>query len=252
MNNNASSASYGYPTQDRAGVLPAALKMAFEQKITGYYELISFLMGQRAFDGCPALQFMMQSLAPTGFYPRVWQAKNLGELQDLARLYSDCTGFRLDLSYFLMESLGYGLSLTNEPPQLCGISEAPSENIAAEETIPYGAARWDHHWSEDEKRQRITSLIEITHENEKRSGVCAQHPVCTSVTDHNFAIAAELCRMRPGATGALWYVVYGAEGEILSTGMLGALCLGDISEVPRSEVIQVAPRLVSRIRLYWD
>lgn len=42
------------------------------------------------------------------------------------------------------------------------------------------------------------------------------------------------------------------KGEILSTGMLGALCLGDISEVPRSEVIQVAPRLVSRIRLYWD
>lgn len=250
-----------------------ALKYAVASHITAYYELLAFLGRENAYDEAAPLKFMLASL--TGYYSRLWQIRTADEARALAAHFASSTGFRHDLTDYLFMSFAYAMNLISEAPVLPSSdaeTESDSRNASTvqEDVPPYGDGMqctpegekvaadggeiqaWNSRWPEDKKKSTLTSRIEVVRENERRLGVKVITVCCNAVTEHNFTLAADLHRIEPGATGALWYAAFDSEEYILSSGILGTICLDDVSQSPRSLLIPVPPSKVSSIRLYWD
>ena len=66
------------------------------------------------------------------------------------------------------------------------------------------------------------------------------------------SLTAELSRVDPDATGALFYAVYDREGRIADTAALGVMCYDDVSPLPRMAAVRVAPQDVAKILIFWE
>ena len=112
---------------------------------------------------------------------------------------------------------------------------------------------WDARWSDDRKRDFITSLITVNRSNERRLGVKCAGACCAGFTQYEVRIAAELSRCDdPYATGDLHYAIYGHDGRVIDTSSAGAICISDPSPLPRAVTVRTAPHLISSILLFWQ
>lgn len=139
---------------------------------------------------------------------------------------------------------------------MVGSEDSGNGDRAEEPQAVYGAVAqvppFDSRWSEEEKCRFLTSLVEVNRDNERRLGMKVSHPACVGVGKFDFRLTAELSRVDPDATGALFYAVYDREGRIADTAALGVMCYDDVSPLPRMAAVRVAPQNVAKILIFWE
>lgn len=247
---------------------PEILRKHIQSTPLPFAQLLVNLGADDAFDATPQLRFLFQALSMSGFYRTLCSARTAGEVEELARDFTTLTAFRPRFVNYLFRSFAYALKLSDEIP----VAPAPDDFIAgstpsvdadsaaaADPAVDYaapsstGSACWDARWSDDRKRDFITSLISVNRSNERRLGVKCAGACCTGFTQYEVRIAAELSRCNdPYATGDLHYAIYGHSGQVLDTGSAGAICFSDPSPLPRAVTVRTAPNLISSILLFWQ
>lgn len=246
---------------------PEALKLIIRGGNPSFPMLLMGLNRQGVLAGYSPLQYMLQALAPSGYYRPLMAAMDMAEVERLSAQFAGLTGFRRRLTDYLFRSFAYALELTDVCPQVpssddSGTTEEDAEGVA-EPHAEYGAqnrengavaevAQWNPRWSIGEKTRFLTSLINVNRENERRLGMTVSVPSCSSVGSYDFRLTAELRRSEPRATGALFYAVYDRDGRLLVTEPLGVMCFDDVSVLPRQQTVAIEPSRVGRIELYWD
>jgi|GEM_PF-1420721 hypothetical protein len=233
-----------------------------------FAQLLVNLGADDAFDATPQLRFLFQVLSMSGFYRRLCAARTVGETDELARDFAALTAFRPRFVSYLFRSFAYAMELTDEIPEAplsddytAGATTAADAGAAtaAEPETGYTLSPssdttcWDARWSDDRKRDFLTSLITVNRSNERRLGVKCAGACCAGFTQYEVRIAAELSRCDdPYATGDLHYAIYGHDGRVIDTGSAGAICISDPSPLPRAITVRTAPHLISSILLFWQ
>lgn len=239
---------------------PVILKKIIATREVNFPELLVRLAREGVFTVSSPLQYMLQALPASGFFRPLMLAEDVGTVDVMAADFSRLTGFREEYSSYMFRSFAYAIGVCTVAPEYpCINSDSEREgSCSAEDPSQVYASgdmtckAWNRHWTEDEKKEFLTALVETCRGNERRLGVRVGRAVCVGVSEYNFRITAELSRQEPGATAALYYAVYGREGEILDTAVLGVLCYDDVSPLPRMAVVPVPPDKVGRILLFWD
>lgn len=237
---------------------PETLKRLMARGLFSFPEMLVAINREGGFGEFPPLQYMMQALPASGFLRPVMSAESLAEIDRLASDFMRLTGFRLDCCLYLFRCFGYASGLMAEAPVPPVIDSQDSGNggVAEEPQTVYGDATelppLDSRWSEEEKCRFLTSLVEVNRDNERRLGMKTSTPACVGVGKFDFRLTAELSRVEPDATGALYYAVYDREGRIADTAALGVMCYDDVSPLPRMATVRVAPQDVAKILIFWD
>lgn len=237
---------------------PETLRRLVGKGFFNFPELLVALSREGVLRSFPPLQYMVQALPGSGFLQPLLVAESLAEVERMAADFARLTGFREDCVAYLFASFAYAEGLQTAPPLIPSLTVenkgAGDEAVACEPQADYGSGGlpdWDHRWSDEEKCRFLSGLIEVNRENERRIAMKVAAPACVEAGKFNFRLTAELSRMEPGATGALFYAVYDREGHVADLGKLGVMCYDDVSPQPVAAVVTVAPRMVSRIYLYW-
>lgn len=257
---------------------PEALKKIFA---AGDVPFPALLVGLSRYGGWlefPPLQYMVQALPVSGFFRPLMNVTSRGELEKLAADFAGLTGFRRDAVGYLFGSFAYALGLRVDVPRVPAadvsvdrgtVEDVTTDKVVSEASVSYGEDEaggdkpeetevvgklpgWNSRWTAGEKARFLTSLISVNHENERRNAMRVLAPACVSVETYNFKLTAELRRVAPRASGALFYAVYGRDGNLLATASLGVMCYDDVSVLPREAVINIPPESVAAIVLYWD
>lgn len=237
---------------------PETLRRLVGKGFFNFPELLVALSREGVLRSFPPLQYMVQALPGSGFLQPLLVAETLAEVERMAVDFARLTGFREDCVAYLFASFAYAEGLLTAPPILPSLTvegkRRDDDSAACEPQMNYGKgvlAAWDHRWSDEEKCRFLSGLIDVNRENERRIAMKVALPACVEAGEFNFRLTAELSRMEPGATGALFYAVYDREGRVADLGKLGVMCYDDVSPLPVSAIVPVAPRSVSRILLYW-
>lgn len=237
---------------------PETLKRLMARGFFSFPEMLVAINREGGFGEFPPLQYMMQALPASGFLRPVMSAESLAEIDRLAVDFMRLTGFRRDCCVYLFRCFGYAAGLIAEVPvpPVVGSEDSGNGDRAEEPQAVYGAVAqvppFDPRWSEEEKCRFLTSLVEVNRDNERRLGMKISHPACVGVGKFDFRLTAELSRVDPGATGALFYAVYDREGRIADTAALGVMCYDDVSPLPRMAAVRVAPQDVTKILIFWE
>ena len=243
---------------DDANSFPETLRRLVGKGFFNFPELLVALSREGVLKSFPPLQYMIQALPGSGFLQPLLVAESLAEVERMTVDFARLTGFREDCVAYLFASFAYAAGLLTASPVIppLTVEEKGSGNCseACEPQMPYGNGglpEWDHRWSDEEKCRFLSGLIDVNRENERRIAMRVAVPACVGAGEFNFRLTAELSRIEPGATGALFYAVYDREGRVADLGKLGVMCYDDVSPLPVAAVVPVAPRTVSRILLYW-
>lgn len=256
---------------------PELLRQLAVRGYSGYAELIVALNREGVIAAQPQLHFILQAMSAGGYIRAVENCLTLAAIDRLAEQFATHTGFRRDFTDYVFQSFGYACSLLTDAPQAppaveprhqvepvsegdaedCnaagGVAEEPSEGYlplrGGESAEPEA---WNPRWSEEEKCRSLTSLIYVNNENERRIGLRLETAACCHVDEYGFRLSAEIRRVRPDATGALYYAVYDRSGNVAEVSALGMICFDDISVKPVVAESRVIPSQVGRIVLFWD
>lgn len=246
----------------RNGVIsfPVALKKMLGRGYMSYPEMLVGLNREGAMNEFPPLQYMMQAMPATGFLRPLMMAESLSEVERLSHEFVRLTGFNSTCADYFFKSFAYANGLLTDEPSMPilfndaaevdgngeGVAESHAQYSAKDTSI-----KWEPLWSDEEKCRFVTRLITINRENERRLGLRVSAVSCVAVSKYNFRLTAELSRIEPDATGALYYAIYTSDETIAEIGSLGVVCYDDVSPLPKEVIIPVAPQDVTKILIYW-
>lgn len=247
-------------TRNGVNSFPEALKKMLSRGYMSYPEMLVGLNREGAMSLFSPLQYMMQALPATGFLRPLMMAESISEVERMGVEFAKLTGFHPACADYFFKSFAFANGLLSEEPEMPSYSDIVDDvteegaNVA-EPQADYGEntalTNWDSRWSEEEKCRFLTRQIVVNRDNERRLGLRVANIACVAAEKYNFRLTAELSRIEPDATGALYFAVYTRDEKIADVGCFGAVCYDDISPLPKDVVIPVSPQEVAKILIYW-
>lgn len=225
--------------------------------------LVNILDDFQAYQDIPASKYILRAIIVDGYSSKLLAiGKWNSEAETLVNKFSSVTGFIPESVSLIFQSISYGIGWTsNNPEKHPSKTKSPNQQFAQKNspsTTPFPnrtniPTQWKNNMTEDELDSYFLSLTELDSSNDQVFGASIEN-LCYFMSDNNnLTLSCEVRRINKKKDYAfLRYTLYDTKGRAVSTGYGTGKAPNTPNPNPVLLEFTLPPKMISKIRLYWE
>lgn len=225
--------------------------------------LVNILDDFQAYQDIPASKYILRAIIVDGYSSKLLAIGRWNNnTEQLASKFAMVTGFIPDSVSLIFQSIAYGIGwINNNPTKLPSKSNSPTRPSAhsnTPSTIPSSnrkniPTQWRNNMTEDEIDDYFLSLTEIDSSNDKVFGASIDNLCYFMSINNNLTLSCEVKNINKKKDYAfLHYALYDTKGRAVSTGYGTGKAPNTPNPNPVLLEFDLPPKMITRIRLYWQ
>ena len=225
--------------------------------------LVNILDDFQAYQDIPASKYILRAIIVDGYSSKLLAIGRWNrEAEALANKFSSVTGFIPESVTLIFQSISYGIGwTTNNPENHLSKTKNPNQHSAQNKptsTTPLPRRKsiqtqWRNNMTEDEIDAYFLSITELDSSNDQVFGASIENLCYFISSNDNLTLSCEVKRINKKKDYAfLRYTLYDTKRRAVSTGYGTGKAPNTPNPNPVLLEFDLPPKMISKIRLYWE